>query len=91
LKETYGLPDSTFQKIRTKLVLAKPAVKQIDINTATVDEMKSHPYIRYNLANAFMQYRTQHGNFSSVADIKKIMIITDDIFNKVSPYLTINQ
>jgi len=90
VKETYGLPDSTFIKIKTKLILTSPGVKQININIATVDEMKSHPYIRYNLANAFIQYRTQHGNFSSVTDIKKIMIISEEIFNKVSPYLTVN-
>ena len=91
IRETYGLPDSVFQIIKPKLTLTNSAVKQININTANVDEMKSHPYIKYNLANAFIQYRTQHGNFSSVADIKKIMIITEDIFNKVSPYLTVNE
>jgi competence ComEA-like helix-hairpin-helix protein len=90
LKETYGLPDSVFQKIKPKLILANTALKPININNATVDEMRSHPYLKYTLANAITQYRTQHGNFSSVADIKKIMIITDEIFNKVAPYLTIN-
>lgn len=90
IKETYGLPDSTFIKIKPKLVLTNTTVKQININTASLDEMKAHPYIRYAIANAIIQYRTQHGNFSSVADIKKIVIITDDIFNKVSPYLTVN-
>ncbi|MEO5783170.1 MAG: helix-hairpin-helix domain-containing protein [Ginsengibacter sp.] len=90
VKETYGLPDSTFIKIKPKLILPNPAVKQININTANLDEMRSHPYIRYAIANAIMQYRTQHGNFSSVDDIKKIMIVTDDVFTKVSPYLTIN-
>jgi DNA uptake protein ComE-like DNA-binding protein len=35
-----------------------------------------------------VQYRTQHGNFSSVSDIKKIMLITDEIFIKAAPYLT---
>lgn len=89
VKETYGLPDSVFQKIKPKLVLT-PAVKQLNINNATLDEMRAHPYLRYNLANAIMQYRAQHGNFSSVADIKKIMIVTDEVFNKISPYLTIN-
>ncbi|MDB5221995.1 MAG: hypothetical protein JWN83_662 [Chitinophagaceae bacterium] len=90
VKETYGLPDSVFIKIKPRLVLTNAVVKQMNINTATLDEMKSHPYIRYTLANAFLQYRTQHGNFSSVTDIKKIMIVTDEIFNKVSPYLTVN-
>ncbi len=90
IRETYGLPDSTFIKIKPKLNLTNVSVKKININTATPDEMKSHPYIRYNIANAIVQYRKQHGNFSSVEDIKKIMIITDEIFNKASPYLTIN-
>ncbi len=90
IKETYGLSDSTFIKIKSRLILTNPAVKQININTATLDEMRSHPYIRYAIANAILQFKTQHGNFSSIDDIKKIMIVTDDVFTKVSPYLTIN-
>ena len=89
IAETFGLQDSVFQKIKTRLKLTNSAVKQININTATMEEMKVHPYIRYNLANAIFQYRTQHGNFSSVAGVKNIMMVTDDLFNKVAPYLTI--
>lgn len=85
--ETFGLPDSTFIKIKARLALNNTAVKQFNINTATIDEMKTHPYIRYNIANAIVQYRTQHGSFLSVADIKKIMVITDEVYNKISPYL----
>ena len=87
--ETYLLPDSTFQKIRPFLVMNDNPVKKININLASVDEMKSHPYIKYNLANAIFQYRKQHGNFNSVDAVKKIMLVTDDIFNKVAPYLAI--
>ena len=87
--ETYGLPDSTFQKIKSKLVITKSDVKKLDINTATGDELKVHPYLRYNIANAIVQYRLQHGNFSGVSDIKKIMLITDEIYNKAAPYLTV--
>ena len=87
--ETYLLPDSTFQKIKSRLIISNIHVKQININTASVDEMKTHPYLRFNLANAIFQYRQQHGNFSSVEEIKKIMLINEEIFNKVSPYLTV--
>ena len=64
-------------------------VKKININTALLDEMKTHPYIRYSLADAIIQYRTQHGNFLSVADLKKIITMTDDVYKKVEPYVTI--
>lgn len=87
--ETYALPDSVFQKIKDKLIITNKEVKKLNINTATIDELKGHPYLRYNIANAIVQYRIQHENFSSVIDIKKIMMITDDIFNKIAPYLTI--
>jgi competence ComEA-like helix-hairpin-helix protein len=87
--ETFGLPDSTFQKIKVRLAVNSTTVKQFNINTATVDELKAHPYIRYNIANAIVQYRMQHGNFASVAVIKNIMLITDDLFNKLEPYLIV--
>lgn len=88
--ETYLLPDSTFQKIKAYLILENAQVKKININTATVDEMKAHPYLRYNLANAIVQYRGQHGDFKRIEEVKKIVIITDEIFEKVTPYLSIN-
>ncbi len=88
--ETYGLPDSTFQKLKPRFSISKSPLRQININTATLDEMKAHPYLRYAIANAIIQYRTQHGNYLLVDDLKKIMLITDDIFNKVAPYLKVN-
>jgi competence protein ComEA len=87
--ETFGLSDSTFQKIKPRLTINDKTIKQFNINTATVDEMKPHPYLRYAIANAIVQYRTQHGNFSTIGDIKKIMIIDNETFIKISPYLTI--
>ncbi len=87
--ETYLLPDSTFQKIKSRLIIGNISVKQININTASIDEMQAHPYLRYNLANAIFQYRQQHGNFNSVEGIKKIMLVTEEIFIKAVPYLSI--
>ena len=87
--ETFGLADSVFQKIKSRLTLSNSAVKQFNINTASVDELKAHPYIKYNLANAIVQYRTQHGNFASVADIKQIMMVTEEMYSKAAPYLKV--
>lgn len=88
--ETFGLPDSTFQKLKPRFTLSKSPLRQININVATLDEMKVHPYLRYAIANAIIQYRTQHGNYSTVEDLRKIMVITDEIFNKAVPYLKVN-
>lgn len=86
--ETFGLPDSTFQKIKPYLQVDE-MVKKININTAELDQLKSHPYIRYHLANAIVQYRKQHGSFRSVTDLSKIMIMDAENLRKMSPYLTV--
>ncbi|HEV8287127.1 MAG TPA: helix-hairpin-helix domain-containing protein [Chitinophagaceae bacterium] len=87
--ETYGLSDSSFQKIKPFLKLENASVKKININTATKDEMKLHPYIKWNLANAIVEYRNQHGTFSSQNDLKKITLITEEVFAKIKPYILV--
>ncbi len=78
--------DSVYQKIKPMLQVSG-AVKQFNINTASAEEMKMHPYIKYHLANALVEYRKQHGNYQSLDEIKKIMIMTDEIYLKLAPYL----
>lgn len=87
--ETYGLPDSTFQKIKPYLKLENITIKKININTVSVDDLKAHPYIRYSLANPIIAYRKEHGPFTTIEDIKKILAVTDETFRKISPYLTV--
>jgi competence ComEA-like helix-hairpin-helix protein len=87
--ETYGLPDSVFRKIKPFLKFETNLVKKFNINTATKDEMKSHPYIKWNLANAIVEYRNQHGNFSSLEDLKKVSLITTEVFDKIKFYLAL--
>jgi len=89
IAETYGLPDSAFLKIKPFLKVETSIVKKLNINTATKEEMKSHPYLKWNLANAIVEYRNQHGAFSSVEDLKRISLITSDVFDKVKFYLTL--
>jgi competence protein ComEA len=88
--ETYGLADSTFQKIKQYFKIENTSLKKIDINIATLDELKSHPYIRYAIARALVAYRNEHGLFKQIEDIKQVMVITNEVYNKVSPYLIIN-
>lgn len=88
--ETYLLPDSTFQKIKPYLLLNTVPLQKIGINSATLDVLKNHPYIRFHVGNAIVQYRNQHGNFTSVEEIRKIMIVTDSVYTKVAPYLSLD-
>ncbi|MCU7550011.1 helix-hairpin-helix domain-containing protein [Chitinophagaceae bacterium LB-8] len=87
--ETYGLPDSTFQKIRKYVQCPEYSLHQLNINTASKDELKAHPYIRWNLANAIVEFRNQHGNFTTLDDLKNIALIDEPTFKKIIPYLSL--
>ncbi|HEX8277940.1 MAG TPA: helix-hairpin-helix domain-containing protein [Segetibacter sp.] len=89
LAETYGIPDSTFQLIKPLLQCNNPDLKKININFAELNELRVHPYLKWNIANAIVNYRKQHGNYKTVEDLHKIDIMTDDLFNKIAPYLII--
>lgn len=87
--EIYGLPDSTFQKIKSLLQYTPYEIRTLNINTADVNALKQHPYIKWPLANAIIQYRQQHGSYQSVEDLLQITILTHELFQKIKPYLVI--
>ncbi len=86
VKEIYGLPDSVFQKIKPFVKLSD-FVKKININTCTQEELGKHPYINWKQAKIVINYRTQHGNFTSVADLKEVGVLSEELIAKVAPYI----
>lgn len=89
LKEAHGMTDSSFVLMKPFLILNSEAIHKIDINKASDFELGAHPYIEKNIAKAIVIYRTQHGNYHSVKEIKNIVFIKEAIFQKISPYLTV--
>ncbi|WP_420832406.1 ComEA family DNA-binding protein [Paraflavitalea pollutisoli] len=87
--ETYGLPDSTFQAIRSHLQCAAPDLRTININTADADVLDQHPYISRSQAYAIVRYREQHGSYQAVDQLLQITILTPDNLEKMRPYLTV--
>ena len=86
---TYGIPDSTFQKIKPLLRRSETPIIKININAATKEELSKHPYINWKLANAVVAYREQHGPYQAVADLKKIMILDEALFEQLKPYVSV--
>lgn len=89
LKEVYGLDELKYAEIAGQLKVDAWRIRKIDINTITFDKLRLMPYLGYKQVNAIIEYRNQHGNYASVADLKNIAILTDQILIKISPYLVI--
>lgn len=90
LAETYGIQDTTFQKLMPYLQLNPVAIKKININTAAIEMLSAHPYIRGTVAKTIIAYRQQHGLFKNIDDVKKIMSINDSSFEKIKHYIKVD-
>ncbi len=83
---TYGLKDSTFQIIKTFLVKS-PVFKKINVNTASVEELKSHPYLKWQQAKTVIKYRENHGVFASIHELGKVGVLSDADLDRLAPYI----
>ena len=64
-------------------------VRKINVNTASIDRLRSHPYINFNQAKAIFEYRRTYGRLTSIDDLRKVedASITPDFIERVRPYL----
>lgn len=88
IKEVYGLPPKVQNELLKYARLQKPNYVRIHINSATLNELKKHPYIRYPLAKVLINYRLQHGRYADAEDLRKIKIMDAEILEKLKPYLS---
>jgi len=85
--EIWGLEKLDINNFKNQTKIDTNFIKKININSATFDQLYSHPYINYNQSKAIINYRLQHGPFIDIKDIQKIVLIDSDLFRKIAPYL----
>lgn len=88
LKEVYGMDSLKYAQLSDQVSADVSLVQKINLNTATFEQMKRHPYLNYKQINAMIQYRKQHGNFQSADDLKKVLILNEEIIRKIEPYIS---
>jgi competence ComEA-like helix-hairpin-helix protein len=89
IKETYGITDSVFNLIASMITVKDSSWQKIHINTITVEELKLHPYFKWQIANAIISYRKAHGSFTNIDDLKKIALVNEETLIKIQPYISI--
>ncbi len=90
LNEVYGFSKILVEEIKPMLKLDSIKLKKININSASKEVMASHPYISWNLANAIMNYKIQHGLYDSLSKIKQIHLVNDELYRKIAPYISLD-
>ncbi|WP_343523674.1 helix-hairpin-helix domain-containing protein [Pedobacter sp.] len=87
LMEVYGLDSARYAEIKDQISISNVPLKTININTAVFSDLKRNPYLSYKQINAIIQYRKQHGNYSNISDLKKIVILDQQVIDKIAPYI----
>ena len=64
-------------------------IRRIELNTISVEELKDHPYLNWSSANSIIKIRAQKGRFKSIEEIKESVLIDEEMFEKLKPYLTL--
>jgi competence ComEA-like helix-hairpin-helix protein len=91
LFEVYGMDTACYYSMINNVGLDLSKVEKLNINTATEKDMARHPYIHKKLAKAIYEYRKQNGGFKDIKDIMKVDGIDNDLYSKLSPYLSITK
>ncbi|ARS38670.1 hypothetical protein CA265_02815 [Sphingobacteriaceae bacterium GW460-11-11-14-LB5] len=88
LLEVYGLDSTKYAEIKDQIEISNTPLKTINLNTATFNDLKRNPYLSYKQINAIIQYRKQHGNYSGISDLKKIVLLNQQVIDKITPYIS---
>ena len=89
LLEVWKMDEEKYEIIQSQITVNPTLIKKVELNSITIDQLKSHPYIRWNIANSIIKMREQRKGFSSINDIKESVLINEELFEKLKPYLTL--
>lgn len=87
LLEVYGIDTALYNTIEGSVVLDTNAVRKININECSVEELSKFPYVGWKLAKIIINYRSQHGDFKNLNDLLKIKVLNSEQVQKLEPYL----
>lgn len=90
LKEIYGLDTSVVRNMKKRFIVSPEFhPRTINLNTASLEELDSHPYISRKEAQAIITYRLQHQAFLSIDQVGAIKLLDQKWVDRARPYFTI--
>jgi DNA uptake protein ComE-like DNA-binding protein len=87
--EVWKMTPEIYAQIQSQLSCETLNIRKLSINHASAEELQAHPYLNWNQANSIVKMRMQKGGFKSIEEIKESVIIDQETFEKVRPYLSL--
>lgn len=90
LSEVYGLDSIALKEMNLYTSIYRDFIpSKININTLNISLLSSHPYIGKKIAQLIVNYHNQHGNYSSIDQLRNIKLITEENYLKIAPYISL--
>ncbi len=89
LLEVWKMTPEKIEELKSYIQIDPLNIKKLNINMLNAEDFKKHPYFTWNIINAIVKLRNQHGPFKSINDLKISVVLTDELFLKIKPYLTL--
>jgi competence ComEA-like helix-hairpin-helix protein len=89
LLEVWKMNLETYEKLKDYIFIQKGEINKISLNSTNINELNNHPYLNWNQANSIIKMKEQRGGFNSINDIKESILIDEETFEKLVPYLTL--
>lgn len=84
----WGLPPEAIVGLKDYCeITTRPAVEKLNINEASLDDLKQLPYLNYTLARNIVIYRSMHGPIANSSDLMLIKNFPLDKIDIISLYL----
>jgi DNA uptake protein ComE-like DNA-binding protein len=87
LMDIYGFPEFFFEKLYYQSAISPTEISALGINEKSEIELMLHPYLSKKDCHAIVNYRREHGPFTSINDIFQIKTIDSLTIKKIEPYL----
>jgi len=90
LFEVWKMTPEAYDKIKDHVFISEKDVKRININSVTIEELKVHPYLKWNQANSIVKMRMQRNGFKNIEELKESVLIDSETYEKLFPYLSLH-
>jgi DNA uptake protein ComE-like DNA-binding protein len=87
LQEVYGMYVELYEKIVPYLRTDTGKITMIQVNTASLDKLKSHPYINFYQAKAIIEMRKKKGKLENINELSLLEEFTTEDIDRLKHYL----
>lgn len=87
IKEVYGINDSIYNIIENQMVIKAVQLRKVNLNEASFEELKRHPYISDLLAKQIISFREKVKPFESEQDVQKLYLMKEDLYSRLHNYI----